>query len=99
MGERVLIGANLKGMPNIWERIVNSVKRYMLLGRVALASFALSLSIEHLQLLLHVGFFEVTDLVMNTLGGFAGALISVELRKEVGWMVRQISPLAGARSK
>ena len=51
--------------------------------RAALASFALSLSIECLQLFLHAGYFELTDLVMNTLGGFAGALISVGIRKMV----------------
>ena len=33
---------------------------------------------------LHVGFFEVTDLVMNTVGGFAGGLMSVGVRKVVG---------------
>lgn len=53
-------------------------------GRVTLASFALSLCIELLQLLLHVGFFELTDLVMNTVGGFVGALISVGVRKVMG---------------
>lgn len=42
-----------------------------------LAALGLSLSIECLQLALHVGFFELTDLVMNTLGGFAGALLSL----------------------
>ena len=54
------------------------------IGRVALASFALSLCIELLQLLLHVGFFELTDLVMNTVGGVIGVLISVGLSKVVG---------------
>lgn len=34
--------------------------------------------------LLHVGFFELTDLVMNTVGAFVGALISVGVRKVVG---------------
>lgn len=53
-------------------------------GLVTLAAFGLSLCIECLQLVLHVGFFEVTDLVMNTLGGFVGALISVGVRKGVG---------------
>lgn len=43
------------------------------LGLVTLAGFGLSLCIECLQLVLHVGFFEVTDLVMNTLGAFVGA--------------------------
>ena len=50
-----------------------------------LAGFGLSLCIECLQLLLRVGFFELTDLVMNTLGAFAGALISAGLRKAMGW--------------
>ena len=42
------------------------------LGLVALAGFGLSLTIECLQLLLHVGFFELTDLVMKTVGGVGG---------------------------
>ena len=37
-----------------------------------LAGFGLSLTIECLQLLLHVGFFELTDLVMNTVGAVVG---------------------------
>ena len=47
------------------------------LGLVTLAGFGLSLTIECLQLLLHVGFFELTDLLMNTLGGFFGACLSL----------------------
>lgn len=43
------------------------------LGLATLAGFVLSLCIECLQLLLRVGFFELTDLVMNTLGAFVGA--------------------------
>ena len=54
------------------------------LGLATLAGFGLSLCIECHQLLLHVGFFELTDLVMNTLGAFVGALISAGLRKVVG---------------
>ena len=54
------------------------------LGVAALTAFSLSLCIECLQLVLKVGFFEVTDLVMNTLGGFVGALMSVGVRKVVG---------------
>ena len=46
------------------------------LGLVTLAGFGLSLTIECLQLLLHVGFFELTDLVMNTLGAFIGAVLA-----------------------
>ena len=58
-----------------------------------MAGFGLSLSlcIESLQLLLRVGFFELTDLVMNTLGAFVGALISAGVRKVVaGWKCRVI---------
>ena len=54
------------------------------LGLATLAGFGLSLCIECLQLLLRVGFFELTDLVMNTLGAFVGALISAGMRKVVG---------------
>lgn len=50
------------------------------LGLVTLAGFGLSLTIECLQLLLHVGFFELTDLVMNTVGAFVGAGVSVGVR-------------------
>ena len=54
------------------------------LGLATLAGFGLSLCIECLQLLLRVGFFELTDLVMNTLGAFVGAFISEGMRKVVG---------------
>lgn len=54
------------------------------IGLVALAAFGLSLCIESLQLFLHLGVFEVTDLVLNTLGGFVGALMSAGVRKVVG---------------
>ena len=53
-----------------------STKRFSIgrqIGLVTLATFALSLLIECLQLILHVGFFEVTDLVLNTVGGLIGA--------------------------
>lgn len=53
-------------------------------GWVVLAAFGMSLCIECLQLVLKVGFFEVMDLGMNTLGGLIGALISAGLRKVVG---------------
>ena len=51
------------------------------LALVTLAAFGLSLCIESLQVILRVGFFELTDLVMNTVGGGVGALISAGLRK------------------
>ena len=51
------------------------------LGLATLAGFGLSLCIECLQLLLRVGFFELTDLVMNTLGAFVGAGVAVLIRR------------------
>ena len=50
------------------------------LALATLATLALSLIIECLQLALHVGFFELTDLMMNTLGGLLGACLSLLLR-------------------
>ncbi len=54
------------------------------IGWVVLAAFCLSLSIEFLQLVLKVGFFEMMDLVMNTVGAFVGAMMSMGMRKVVG---------------
>ena len=53
------------------------------IGWCTLAAFGLSLCIECLQLVLKVGFFEVMDLGMNTVGAFVGALISAGVRKVV----------------
>ena len=50
------------------------------LGFATLAGCGLSLCIECLQLVLRVGFFELTDLVMNTLGAFVGAGVAVVIR-------------------
>ena len=61
-----------------------SLKRFSIgcrLGLVSIAAFCLSLCIECFQLILHVGFFELTDLVLNTLGGFIGAGLSILGRK------------------
>ncbi len=54
------------------------------LGLVTLTGFGLSLTIECLQLILHVGFFELTDLVMNTAGGFFGAGLALLGRRMLG---------------
>ena len=64
-----------------WLASSNRTGSWRRVGLVTLAVFGLSLCIECLQLVLHVGFFEVTDLVMNTFGGFFGVLISLGLRK------------------
>ena len=44
---------------------------------VVLGAFGLSLVIECLQLVLRVGIFEVTDLVLNTLGAAVGAAVAM----------------------
>ena len=51
------------------------------IGLSALAGFGLSLCIECLQLVFKVGWFELTDLVMNTVGTAIGAGLSVLGRK------------------
>jgi len=50
-------------------------------GYATLAALALSMFIECLQLVFRVGLFEMTDLVMNVLGGFAGAMLAFLMRK------------------
>ena len=47
------------------------------LGCVALVAFGLSLCIESIQLFFHVGIFELTDLVLNTVGAIIGAVLSM----------------------
>lgn len=47
------------------------------LARVTLAAFSISLCIECLQLLFHVGVFEITDLALNTMGGVVGASLAM----------------------
>lgn len=65
--------ATKKGAGDYELRSFNSWRR---IGLATMAAFVLSLCIECLQLFLHVGFFELTDLVMNTLGGVIGASLS-----------------------
>lgn len=57
-------------------------------GYVTLSALLLSLSIECLQLVLYVGFFEVTDLVMNTLGAVIGCGMAVAMRGLLGAVCR-----------
>lgn len=59
-----------------WLASSNRTGSWRRVGLVTLAAFGLSLCIECLQLFLHVGFFEVTDLVMNTVGGGVGGLVA-----------------------
>lgn len=61
-----------------------SLKRFSIgrrLGIVTLTAFSFSLCIELLQLVLKVGYFEVMDMVLNTVGGFVGTGVSLLLRK------------------
>jgi len=51
------------------------------IGLSALVGFGLSLCVECLQLVFKVGWFELTDLVMNTVGTVIGAGLSVIGRK------------------
>ena len=46
-------------------------------GLVVLAGFGLSLYIECIQLVFRVGFFELTDLGLNTAGAVIGAVLSL----------------------
>ena len=45
------------------------------IGRAIAISFLFSLSIEMLQLFLHLGTWQLSDLLFNTLGGVVGGLI------------------------
>ena len=60
-----------------WLATLNRTSFWHRVGLVTLSAFCLSLCIECLQLALHVGFFEVTDLVMNTVGGGVGGWLPV----------------------
>lgn len=70
----------------------NTPRRRGRIGYVALAAFLLSLCIETLQLRLHIGMFEVTDLLLNTAGAVLGAALSLGLRRLV---VGKIDPYPG----
>lgn len=66
---------------------LSSEKRFSVLrqiGYVSLTALGLSLCVESLQLILHVGYFELTDLVMNTMGAFIGAGVALAGRKVLG---------------
>ena len=75
-----------------WLASSNRMGSWRRVGLVTLAAFGLSLCIECLQLVLKVGFFEVTDLVMNTVGGGVGGLMSVGVRKVMRSEVTHFRP-------
>ena len=60
-----------------WLASSNRTGSWRRVGLVTLAAFGLSLCIECLQLVLHVGFFELTDLVLNMLGAFIGVSLAI----------------------
>ena len=67
-----------------WLASSNRTGSWRRVGLVTLAAFCLSLSIECLQLVLKVGFFEVTDLVMNTVGAIIGVGVAIIGRTVLG---------------
>lgn len=50
------------------------------IGFTTLVAFGLSLSIEGLQLALQVGYFELTDLILNTVGSLLGTSLALLAR-------------------
>jgi glycopeptide antibiotics resistance protein len=52
-------------------------------GIVVITALGLSLIVESLQWILHVGFFEVTDIVLNTFGAAIGAAVALCLRSKI----------------
>lgn len=69
------------------------VKRYSASPRfvlVILIAFGLSFCIECLQLVLHVGFFEMTDLMMNMFGSVLGASLTQVVRPKYGLIKKSV---------
>ena len=70
-----------------------SMKRFSAWKRIGLAilfGLGVSLSIECLQLVLRVGYFELTDLVLNTVGAGIGAALSVLMEQILGYARRKL---------
>ena len=67
------------------EKTTKKVTKFLsVMGRSVVISLAISLTIEMLQLFLHLGTWQLSDLCFNTLGGLIGGLIywvSVKLRR------------------
>lgn len=64
-----------------YQALVKRRDAWRRIGYTVLPAFVLSLSIESLQLIFHIGVFEITDLVLNTMGGFIGAGVAVVFRR------------------
>ena len=70
---------------------VATLRRYgfwRCVGVATLVGLGLSLLIEVLQLVLQVGYFELTDLVLNTAGAFAGAVAAAVVRASLMYAFR-----------
>lgn len=70
-------------------------KRFCIRRRLAfvvLSAFVLSLIIECLQLLLRLGLFEFTDMVMNSVGAFIGACFASLIRAKLRKTTMSINP-------
>ena len=61
--------------------VIKSVESRHCLLSVLLITFGLSLCVELLQLIFHVGFFEMTDLFLNTLGAGTGSCMALWVRR------------------
>ena len=70
-----------------WLASSNRTGAWHRVGLVTLAGFGLSMCIECLQLVLKVGYFEVMDLVLNTVGAFVGAGVAVWIR-DIIWRIK-----------
>ncbi len=69
-------------LPMLFRRIQDDVSGiFPGIFSVLLFSFLLSLCVETIQLVFKVGSFDVDDLFLNTLGGIAGYMVYILLRK------------------
>ena len=92
---RFLTYRDILGMPAVLLNVVGNVvvfipdggglpllcERLQRFWRIAVLSFAASLLAETMQLILRVGCFDVDDLLLNTVGGCAGYLIFLLIRR------------------
>ena len=92
---RFLTYRDILGMPAVLLNVVGNVVVFIPYGygltllferlqsfwRIAVLSFAASLLAETMQLILRVGCFDVDDLLLNTVGGCAGYLIFLLMRR------------------
>lgn len=64
------------------DKIIGSkLKLWSVLWRSALFSFAFSSALEFIQLFVHLGTWQLSDLIYNTLGGIIGGVIYWVIKK------------------